>query len=278
MCKVGGPRCPQTEGKKNSRRARDRVNSKIAQSGQEAADWKSENIYEYDGTVREAYGDDPTDTTLTITGSSNSDDDSDAYKQMWLNMLRENEEHLDDEGLEMLAEAEEDAQDSARATKKGTSYKKVDAPTNRGLLPKDAVIKTPTPSPVFVYGTLRSGQGNYSNLLRGLTRQETTDVTMPGGEMYSNGGFPYVLATNDPANEVKGDLMYLDNDHYLDTMEGLDALEGTATLWSDRNHYNRSLQFIKTGDNEYTQAWVYTPPSVDHDNLRSRLSRVDSGD
>lgn len=133
-----------------------------------------------------------------------------------------------------------------------------------------------TPMPVFVYGTLRPGCGNYSWALEGKTVQEQEGF-LPGTSMYSNGGFPYVI--EDGGEGVVGTLIDIDPNALNDTMSQLDMLEGMSHgLEDDMNHYNRYQRFIQIADKYFVKAWVYMPPKVDYDRIREVNTHLEDGD
>jgi gamma-glutamylcyclotransferase (GGCT)/AIG2-like uncharacterized protein YtfP len=112
--------------------------------------------------------------------------------------------------------------------------------------------------PLFVYGTLRRGFGNYNNYLRG----KVADI-VPGtikGEMFDVGAFPAVVCGE---YTVVGELMYIDLADYVDTMKNCDILEGYNPD-ADFNMYERQIIEVNTEDG-IKHAWVYiwemTPPS-----------------
>lgn len=113
--------------------------------------------------------------------------------------------------------------------------------------------------PFFVYGTLRPGEGNYGYCLAGKTRQETPG-TLSGSQMYGNLGFPYVILSDNPADTVRGDLVWVDESvaSYEDVKHSLDALEGTRIEGRNTgNHYDRLVADIQTDDGAIVRAWVY---------------------
>lgn len=129
--------------------------------------------------------------------------------------------------------------------------------------------------PCFVYGTLRSGQGNYQWCLRGRTVSEQP-ATLTGGVMYDSGGFPYVVQTNEATDVIVGDLMFLDPDLYADTANSLDGLEGFYAEGSRRNHYDRRIVTVTTEDGKQHRAYTYLVPEH-HIAQVTRLPLIESG-
>ena len=88
--------------------------------------------------------------------------------------------------------------------------------------------------PIFVYGTLKRGYGNY-RLIQGFTTKELPATTE--GELYDVGGIPGLVEGD---NTVKGELMYIDSDYYQPALRVLDRLEGY-----DENNKSNSLYIRK---------------------------------
>lgn len=133
--------------------------------------------------------------------------------------------------------------------------------------------------PVFVYGTLRTGQGNYNWALAGRTLHETP-ATLSGARMYDNNrGFPFVTTLDaDPTDTVTGDLMVLDPDGYRDVMRDLDGLEGYFGPGSAMNMYDRVTVTVTTADGTRVQAHTYlVAPGLYQRRVR-HLPRVEYGD
>lgn len=78
---------------------------------------------------------------------------------------------------------------------------------------------------IFVYGTLRKGQGNHGLLLSPTTRDLGPAVTLDAYQMISLGGFPGVRHPDppgSPASPIVGELYEVDDE----TLARLDLLEG----------------------------------------------------
>ena len=96
---------------------------------------------------------------------------------------------------------------------------------------------------VFVYGTLRSGQGN-SHLLKGA-HGYGTGQTEEQYAMYLVSGFPYVTST-EPRYPITGELYAVDDA----TLEALDRMEGHP------RYYERRQVAVLIGGERY-MAWMY---------------------
>jgi gamma-glutamylcyclotransferase (GGCT)/AIG2-like uncharacterized protein YtfP len=132
---------------------------------------------------------------------------------------------------------------------------------------------TTTQYPVLVYGTLRPGCGNYNAFLAGNTVLEQ-DVAIDGFDMYTNGGFPYLV---DGDSTVTATLVYLDSENYDETMQGLDFLEGFHGEGSYMNHYDRRLLKF-TVDGLDRQAWIYIASEHTGARVRETLPLIEHGD
>jgi gamma-glutamylcyclotransferase (GGCT)/AIG2-like uncharacterized protein YtfP len=110
--------------------------------------------------------------------------------------------------------------------------------------------------PIFVYGTLRTGQGNYRRFLEGETIAEYP-ATLPNHKMYSL-GIAYI--TDSKTGCVVGDLMFLEPSTYQKVLANLDGLEGYREK-DPHSHYlrvKRTAQYTdKTGRLQNVECWVY---------------------
>jgi gamma-glutamylcyclotransferase (GGCT)/AIG2-like uncharacterized protein YtfP len=118
------------------------------------------------------------------------------------------------------------------------------------------------PYPVFVYGTLRTGQHN-NHLLADAT-VEAAPARMEGVAIYgSSYGFPYA-ATHGASDAVTvGEVMELTSDDAgLDARRRLDWLEGFKSDRPSDSHYERVLRDVQVTDpatraTVTKKAWVY---------------------
>ena len=117
------------------------------------------------------------------------------------------------------------------------------------------VVKVRFP-PVFVYGTLRRGQGNY-RLLAAATVGEFA-ATAPDHVLYSV-GLPYVA--DRPGSAVTGELMVLDRAVYAPVLGRLDRLEGFRENEPEFSHYVRVCRMVRYQDGRGRwrprRAWIY---------------------
>lgn len=66
--------------------------------------------------------------------------------------------------------------------------------------------------PVFVYGTLRIGEGNYE-WAKEAVRHEVTNCTTPGRIYFCGSSLSYPVAKFEEEGTIKGDLLWFDPDH-----------------------------------------------------------------
>lgn len=108
------------------------------------------------------------------------------------------------------------------------------------------------PLPVFVYGTLRTGQRNWQRLLAGRTVHEQP-ATAPNHVMYADG----IAFIGDGAGTVVGDLLTLDPARSVALMRDLDQLEGITDPATGRGlGYCRVQRPVLVGDTP-VRAWLY---------------------
>lgn len=104
--------------------------------------------------------------------------------------------------------------------------------------------------PLFVYGTLRNGLGNYNHYLRDRTADEIPGIIK--ATMFDIGAFPAVVCGE---GTVQGELMYIKLTDYVDTMRNCDRLEGYHPD-ADSNMYVRQNIEVQTSEGT-ERAWVY---------------------
>ena len=121
---------------------------------------------------------------------------------------------------------------------------------------------------VFVYGTLRPGQGNYRRLLAGRTMREIP-ATARVSRLYGR-GIPY--AVPQPGAQVVGDLITITPELYRDVLTDLDHLEGYHPRRPKASHYIRTARSVVAMNRTpnggtweaFHTAWIYLAgPDVD---------------
>ncbi len=110
--------------------------------------------------------------------------------------------------------------------------------------------------PMFVYGTLRRGQGNYGLVAR-ATVAEFDAVALD--HMLYVVGLPY--AADRPGSTVTGELMVIASADYETVLARLDRLEGFRPDAPERSHYVRVPRPVRYRDAagrwRPRQAWMY---------------------
>lgn len=112
--------------------------------------------------------------------------------------------------------------------------------------------------PIFVYGTLRNGFGNYERLLKGNTIAEHAAITT--GSMFSvyGGGFPALLTEPKSNEPIKGELMFIKDELYDEVIRSLDWLEGYHEEYEHESMYLRkAVKICDESKGEMIESWVY---------------------
>lgn len=113
-----------------------------------------------------------------------------------------------------------------------------------------------TQLPFFVYGTLRSGQGNH-RLVEG-TLDALRAARLPGHCLYAH-GLPWAAASDAPGAHVTGELLQVRPGDYAAVLDRLDRLEGYHP--PRRQLYVRTALRVEYRDPEDgwqdRDAWVY---------------------
>jgi gamma-glutamylcyclotransferase (GGCT)/AIG2-like uncharacterized protein YtfP len=128
-------------------------------------------------------------------------------------------------------------------------------------------VPQPNPSanfdelPLFVYGTLRVGRGNYRRLLAGKTLR-VVPATLLDHALYiaAYPYYPYVTAAEN-GGFVVGDLFTLRPAIYAELLTALDALEGFRPDDPEGSAYlrvRRTVRYVDAdGKPRTAEAWVY---------------------
>ena len=117
---------------------------------------------------------------------------------------------------------------------------------------------TPNYLPVFVYGTLRAGLGNYNWALKGRTKEEVPAFVFNHAifPVSKTGGFPCMIKNQ--GTIVQGELMYIKPELFETVMQDLDGLEGYIETDLDYSMYHRKLITVSHGvTGEPIKAWTY---------------------
>ncbi|WP_329569750.1 gamma-glutamylcyclotransferase family protein [Kitasatospora sp. NBC_01266] len=130
--------------------------------------------------------------------------------------------------------------------------------------------------PLFVYGTLRSGQRNHTHYLGGhCTRIEP--AVLAGAVLHQGPGYPYAVADPDPGRRVRGELITVRPADFARVLTALDELEGCRP--DGTGYYVRLRRpVIVTAHGERVAAWVYLAGPELSARLRARPAPIPSGD
>jgi len=125
------------------------------------------------------------------------------------------------------------------------------------------------PYPVFVYGTLRQGQGNNRVVNGGALTYKTAKISGVG--VYgANRGFPYA-AEHESAFTI-GEVVWLSDDAAgNDARQGMDWLEGFDSNRPQNSHYERRRMTATFDDGLSETVWVY----LARGSSRSQLQEYD---
>jgi gamma-glutamylcyclotransferase (GGCT)/AIG2-like uncharacterized protein YtfP len=107
----------------------------------------------------------------------------------------------------------------------------------------------PTPTSIFVYGTLKQGELCCRKWPRRPVQIEPVFVA---GELYDLGTYPALVAGN---HCVRGELWTFAPDDLPPTLAALDAFEGYADTPHDL--YIRRIVVCEAGDGSVIAAWAY---------------------
>lgn len=104
---------------------------------------------------------------------------------------------------------------------------------------------------VFVYGTLKTGFGNWNSLLKDKSTFVSEAETKEKMFMVDNGSFPYV-SDELQHTTIKGEVFVVDDR----TLKTLDRLEGYNPT-SNFNHYDRKIKTVILKDGRELEAYIY---------------------
>ncbi|MDO4665387.1 MAG: gamma-glutamylcyclotransferase family protein [Actinomycetaceae bacterium] len=101
--------------------------------------------------------------------------------------------------------------------------------------------------PIFVYGTLRPGEANYSATLRGRVLARG-GAQMPGTQLLLTPAYPFLRFTNNPQDTVTGELLLLHGEIFAEAIAELDELEGYIEEGAEDNLYIRIISHATVAD------------------------------
>ncbi|MBK3574894.1 gamma-glutamylcyclotransferase [Streptomyces sp. MBT65] len=133
----------------------------------------------------------------------------------------------------------------------------------------------PSQFPFFVYGTLRPGEPNHDQYLRGRTDSEER-ARLHGAALYEGPGYPYAVEA--PGSVVRGELVTAHPEAYPRLLRELDRLEDYAP-GDPRNLYERvEREVTREADGTAVRAWVYFAAPAVTAALRAHGRLIESGD
>lgn len=106
-----------------------------------------------------------------------------------------------------------------------------------------------TPLPLFVYGTLRTGEYNWKIYLEGKTRSETPAIVHQH-QLYAN-RYPYMIIGE---GSVVGTLVEIEPALYETVMREIDELEQFRP--NGNSWYLRVARYVNVGEQQIL-AWMY---------------------
>jgi gamma-glutamylcyclotransferase (GGCT)/AIG2-like uncharacterized protein YtfP len=137
------------------------------------------------------------------------------------------------------------------------------------------------PYPVFVYGTLRRGQGNFP--IFGEHYYDSASGEVEGISIYgAERPFPYARESKNGLGKTFGDIIWVDETPYGQQVRySLDSLEGFDSNFPSDSHYERKLQIAKitdpSGKTTTQKVWMYLASGRYKEQLRES-EIIESGD
>lgn len=136
--------------------------------------------------------------------------------------------------------------------------------------------------PIFVFGTLRPGQGNFRTAQSGRAIEDIRPAKIFGVAMISSpeSGFPRSIVKDDNEYSMVGDLIYLKKSLGGDeTRKNMDQLESFRIKHPSNSLYNRvarNVEILKDdGTIQTVKAWVYVSNKVNESDERNTIKNGD---
>ncbi|WP_400164776.1 gamma-glutamylcyclotransferase family protein [Brevibacillus sp. TJ4] len=126
--------------------------------------------------------------------------------------------------------------------------------------------------PIFVYGTLLGGWGNYAQYVQPY-KHEVVPAEISGVVYHLPMGYPGLLPGS---GQVRGNLLFFAPDDYDRALSGLDELETYYGPKDRRNEYERVAATARTASGEEVEAYVYV--YVDEHYVKAEGTLVADGD
>ena len=108
--------------------------------------------------------------------------------------------------------------------------------------------------PIFVYGTLLTGEKNYSAFLRGKTQQEVPAWVTGRLHFVRDGGYPYLTPEE---GRVRGEVIFPKPEIYDEVLNDLDRLEEYDPQNEAHSVYLRRPTVAELADGRRLQVWSY---------------------
>lgn len=115
-----------------------------------------------------------------------------------------------------------------------------------------------TQLPVIVYGTLRTGQGNWKGRIEPF-EHTMTPVTVNNHAMYPMSGFPFVVPQEGAS--IVAEIAEFREEDWESALRGLDNLEGYRGEGIGGNLYNRVRVIANMEDGSEVEAYIYVAAS-----------------
>ncbi len=132
--------------------------------------------------------------------------------------------------------------------------------------------------PVFVYGTLMNGLGNWSRYVAPYPH-EVRPAKIRGDLYHLPEGYPALLQNSETESWVKGELLYFPSNIYAQAMKGLDELEDYFGEGNKDNLYERAVvEAVDASTGELSSAYVYIMADEKALLAKKRGMYVPSGD
>lgn len=109
--------------------------------------------------------------------------------------------------------------------------------------------------PMFVYGTLKEGHGNWKYYLKDKT-VDVKKATLPSYKMYSL-GVPMIFKDDTTDYSVHGEVHFINPDDYENIVYRIDGLESYNRHSDTGGYLRREVTVTLDGTGEKIQCWAY---------------------
>lgn len=122
--------------------------------------------------------------------------------------------------------------------------------------------------PLFVWGTLRAGHGNWKYFLKGNTEGHE-EATLANHKMYPVGLVIFKDEQETGKYCVRGEVHYIKDDVYEEVLRKVDSLEGYNPD-ADFGFYLRRKVTVELDSGENVDAWVYVNHKKAEESIKDR--------